>query len=237
VYYPLGQSQVAVQQAVPGLPTYLFGTRNRLTNDTKIKISTVALAGTTATVVGTVVEGLIPVVGQLVTINGAVPPYFNVVNAKILSVSAALVPDAGVYTITFALTNSGIGTTNSPGVAIAPQIETGDALAINNGSTNAFANSGCSQAVSIQENVDSANGKSIRCDVTFPTVPGAVTVNLQTAAYNIDSEFVDAGTVATVTGGIQSGQSVVIAAMEALYCRYRISGLAGNGTIVGKITI
>jgi len=235
-YYPLSPIGRSVQQAVPGLPTYLLGALNRLTSPTKMSIISVALASPTATVVGTVIEGLIPVVGQLVSIAGAVPSYFNVTNAKITSVSAPASPDVGVYTITFTLTNSNIGTTTSPGVAVAPQIETGDTLAINNGST-ATANASASQAVAIQENVNPANGKSVRADVTFPTMPGAVTVALQTADLDIDSEYVTLGTIASVVGGVQSGQSVIFAGIEALFARFLVTGLAAGGSIIGKVTV
>ena len=238
MYYPLGQPEVPVQQAVPGLPTLLFGTLNRLVADTRMQISTVALSGTTATVVGTVIEGNIPVVGQLVSITGAVPAYFNVVNAKILTVSVAASPDVGVYTITFSLTNSNIGTTNSPGLAIAPQVATGDTLAINNGST-ATANASASQAVAIQENVNPANGKTVRADVTFPTLPGAAIVALQGAPINLDSAFVTltSGTVATVVGSAQTQQTATFANVESNFLRFLVTGLAGNGTVVGMVSV
>lgn len=235
-FYPLSPIGRNVQQASPGLPTYLLGSFNRLVAPTRMQISTVALAGTTATVVGTVIEGQIPTVGQLVSISGAVPAYFNVTNAKILSVSAAASPDLGVYTITFTLTNAGIPTTASPGLAVAPQIELGDTLAINNGST-ATANAAASVAVAIQENVNPANAKSIRADVTFPTVPGACVVQLQTADLDIDSEYVTLGTVASVVGGAVTGQSAVFTGIEALFCRFLITGLATSGSVIGKVTV
>jgi hypothetical protein len=226
----------APQQAVPGLPAYCFGSLNRNVAPTIMAVTAVQLTSPTAQVTGTVIEGQIPVVGQLVSIAGAVPSYFNVTNAKITAVSAAATPDIGVYTISFALTNSNIGTTNSPGKAIAPQIEIGDTLAINNGTT-ATANASASASVAIQENINPANGKSIRADVTFPTKPGAATVALQTSVLDIDSEFTTLGTVASVTGGVVSGQTVIFANVEALFFRFLVTGLAGTGTVVAKGTI
>ena len=233
-FYNLAKTGIvsACQQLVPGLPGYAFGSLNRLVAPTRMRISSVALSGTTATIVVLVLEGQIPTVGQLISISGAVPSYFNVTNASILSVSAAATPDIGVYTITFALTNSGIGTTVSPGLAIAPQVEIGDALAINNGST-ATANSAASQAFSIQENVNPANGKTIRVSVRYPTMNGSATVSLQTSDLDIDSAYV---TLGQVSSGANGG-SVVFDGIEALFARLLIGSLAGTGNIVGTITI
>ena len=229
---PIGRN---VLQAVPGLPVYLLGSLNRTVPDTRMTISTVALSGTTATVVGTVIEGQIPVAGQLVSIAGAVPAYFNVTNAKILSVSAAASPDLGVYTITFTLVNSGIATTNSPGIAVAPQIEVGDSCTLGDVNGGPWSSAECS----IQENVNPANGKALRADVSFPVLPGAAIVTVQTAVYDIDSEYKDLATVATVTGGVLAGGSVIVANVEAVFVRFHLTGLAaaGAGKVVGKITI
>jgi hypothetical protein len=190
-----------------------------------------------------VIEGQIPTVGQLVSIAGAVPSYFNVTNAKILSVSAAATPDLGIYTITFALANTFVPPlTVSPGIAVAPQIEIGDTLALNNGST-ATANAMASVAAALQSNINPANGRSVRFDVSFPTLPGAVTVAAQSAYEDLDSEYqylggsLAAATVASVTGSVLTGGSVIFNGVTAEYVRLIVSGLAANGTIVGIVMI
>lgn len=224
-----------VLQATAGEPTYLLGSLNRLTQATKMNISTVALSGTTATVTGTVIEGNIPVVGQLVSLSGAVPSYFNVTNAKILSVSAPASPDVGVYTITFALTNSNIGTTNSPGVALAPQIETPELFSnLSVGGADFY-----SLEVALQSNTGPDNGRTIRADISFPVFPGACTVYLQTAELNIPSEYRDFFTVGTVTGGVLSGGSVMQTLVVANFARLHVAGIAGIGSasIIGKVTV
>jgi hypothetical protein len=225
-------------QLVGGQPGYLLGSFNSLVSPTKMNISTVALSGTTATITGLVISGNIPVVGQLVSISGAVPAYFNVTNAPILSVSAAASPDLGVYTITFALTNSGIGTTVSPGVAVAPQLEVGDPLVAES-----------SMAGALQSNFPVYQGRSIRFDVTFPVIPGAALVQAQSAMIDIDADYQNLGTAASVVGGVVQGSntngpntsSVIFTGVTANFVRFNIpqSGLAGYGsaTIVGKVLI
>lgn len=213
-----------VPAASPGFPVYLLGSYNQDVAPTRMQITSVALASPTATVVGTVIEGQIPVTGQLVTIRGAVPSYFNVTNAKILSVSAAATPDVGVYTITFSLTNSNIGTTTSPGLAVAPQIETGETLVV-----------GTSQQCGLPDNTGPDNGRTVRFDVTFPTMPGSATVVAQTAALDIDSEYSTLGTVTSVTAGVQSTQSTIFTGVRGLFVRLKVTAAAGGGTIIGKV--
>src|SRR5262249_23148047 len=145
-----------VQQAVPGLPAYALGSLNTNCSTTAGTILTVALASPTATVKVLVKEGQIPAVGQLIWITGAVPSYFNVSGVAIASVTQVNTPDDGTYTLTFALTNSNIGTTNSPGLFMAPQIEIGDAL--NLGGTDPW----YSAAIAIQMNTGPNSGRSVR---------------------------------------------------------------------------
>jgi hypothetical protein len=240
-FYNLAKTDLvsAPKQAVPGLPVYALGNLNRTVAPTRMRVTNIAASAGTCTLTVLVIEGQIPVVNQLVSVTGfpttgALAP-FNITNAKITAVSAAATPDVGVYTISFASVSSIISQA-AAAYAIAPQIETGTTIAVNNGST-ATANASASEAISIQENVNPANAKTIRADVTFPTVPTTCTVALQTAALDFDSEYVTLGTVASVTGSTVTGQTVMFAAVEALFARFLITGFAGAGAVIAKITI
>lgn len=232
--YQQSPQNLHLQQAVPGIPAYLLGTFNYNVGATQMRVSTVRLVSPMATMVGTVTSGNIPVAGQLVTISGAVPSYFNVTNATVLTVSAAATPDVGVYTITFSLTNSNVVVAiSSPGRATMPVAEVGDALSAYGGAVTA------SQALSLQSNTGPNNGRSIRFDVSFPVTAGSVTVTAQSAVKNADAEYQDLGTVATLTGGTLTGGSAIFTDIIANFVRFRISGLAGvsTTTVVGKVTI
>src|SRR5437762_2356386 len=111
---PVGRNVI---QAVPGLPAYGFGSLNRLVAPTRMNISSGSLSGNVATITGTVIEGNIPTVGQLVTVAGCSNSAYNVTNVAIASVSAAASPDVGVYTITFALTHANIASGALTGLA------------------------------------------------------------------------------------------------------------------------
>lgn len=214
-----------VLQAVAGLPTYLYGSLNRLVAPTRMKITNVVGDGTTAMVTGVVIEGNIPVIGQLVTIVGAVNSGFNVTNASITAVSAAATPDVGVYTISF-LNGTTLASTPSTGSAIAPQVEVGEALA-----------NGSSISVALQQNTGPNNGRSIKVDVTFPTIPTAATVALQSAQIDLDSEYTTLGTVASVAASSVTGQSLIFTGIVANFLRLNVSGLTGSGKVIGKVLV
>ena len=231
-----------VQQLVPGLSCYLFGSLNRDVAPTRMTVTQVQLTSPTAQVTGIVIEGQIPVVGQLVSIQGAVPAYFNVTNAKITAVTAAATPDVGLYTISFALTNANIATTNSPGLAIAPQAEVGDAVSAVSNTTAGVAAvlaGFASCAAALQSNVNPSQQRAIRFDVSFPTAAGSLTVVAQSASLDIDSEYQDMGTVATLTGGVLAGGSVIFSNYTANFVRLITRTPVGIGAakIVGKVTI
>ncbi len=220
-------------QAVPGLPVYVYGGLNWTVARTRMTVTAVQLTSPNAVVTGTVIEGQVPVVGQLVTITGAVPTYFNVTGATISAVSSAATPDVGVYSITFSLTNSNIATTASPGLAVAPQIESSETCV-----------NGSSIAVAIQNNTPSTDSRSLRADVSFPTDPAAVTVDLYTAQYDIDSEYQYLANVLTFTGGVASPSdpgSVVVPGVTANFARLKVSSLGAavgvTPKIIGKISV
>ena len=215
-----------IPQAVPGLPVYLLGSRDYIVAPTVINITAVALAGTTATVTGTLIEGNIPVAGQKVSIAGVTPSYFNVTDAPILASTFDL--STGIGTFTFTLNNSNIGTTAATGRAMATTKESSDSLT-----------AGASLQCALQANTGPDNEKAIRFDVSFPTLPGGVTVVAQTANRDEDSEYVTLGTVASVAAGVQSGGSVIFTGVIARFVRFYVSGIIGVGsaTIIGKVTV
>jgi len=191
-----------------------------------MNITSGSASGTVATIVGTVIEGNIPTVGQLVTVAGCSNATFNVTNIAIASVSAAATPDAGVYTITYALSSSVIANGPLTGLAMAPQIEIGETLA-----------NGASAAIALQANIGPNNGQVVRFDVTFPTIPTTGNVDIQTAAIDVDSEYVLLTTIATVAASTVTGQTFVQPDLRANFVRFNVSTLAGSGKIIAKVLV
>jgi hypothetical protein len=215
-----------VEQASPGLSAYFYGGLNRTVQATKMTVTAVQLTSPTAVVTGTVIEGQIPIVGQKVSISGAVPSYFNVTDAVITVVTSPATPDVGVYSISFSLTNSNIGTTASPGLAIAPAAETSETIV-----------NGASTQIALQANTGVENPYDLRVDVSFPTSPIGATVVVQTAQLDIDSEYQTLGTVASIAASTLTGGSAVYANVMGSFVRLKVSGLAGSGKIIGKLMV
>jgi hypothetical protein len=224
--YQLSPLNRVVQTAVPGLPAYFFGSLNRLVAPTRMKLTSGSILTNVATLVVTVIEGNIPVVGQLLTVFTTDNSNFNVTNVAIASVSAAAVPDAGVYTLTYAKTASNQPSVPLAGAAIAPQAETGETIA-----------NGASVPIALQANIGPNNGQDIRVDVTYPTVPTKFKVDVQTSMIDLDSEYVTLGTVSSVAGSSITGQAQMWADVRANFVRLNGSTLAGTGKIIAKLLV
>jgi hypothetical protein len=112
-----------------GIPGYSAGTGPALfgQSDSRFAITAVAANGATATLTGALVEGPVPPVGGLITVQGTSVGggVFNVTNAAITAVSLNA---NGVGTIQYALAQT-IPQTNDGGRAIVPPLEVGETTA------------------------------------------------------------------------------------------------------------
>lgn len=216
-----------VQQASPGLPAYLLGSLNRLVATTRMNITNVALTSNVATLTVAVIEGNLPTVGQLVSTTGVSNSIFNnLKNLSITAVSFTNSPEDGKGTISFALTHADVVSVAATGYAEAPQVEIGETIA-----------NGASSAVALQANTGPENGRAVRCDIIFPTLPTTLRVDLQAADVDVDAAYVTIGTPATVAASTQSGQALYFDGVRANFLRYNLTTLAGSGKIVAKITV
>jgi hypothetical protein len=233
--YQLSPENKHIEQATPGLSVYLLGSLNRLVAPTRMRVTAVASSVAAFTYTVTVIEGNLPVAGQLLYVQGDTNnAQFNINGIAIASVSFADVPEDGIGTVTVTKAGSFVAKVASVAEATAPQNEIGETLAPGAPFTSA--------PCSIQSNTGPNNARSIRFDVGFPTAPGGVTVTAQTADFDLDSEYSDLTTVASLpVAPAQTVFSSVFVGAIGNFVRYRISGLAANGgnygTIVGKVTV
>lgn len=223
--------------AIPAKPAYFFGSLPVDTDDTYMRVTSVAVLSNVATVVGTIFRGNIPAVGNLISIQGTTSNggIFNVKAAAIVSFSGT--PSTGVYSITFALTNANIGTTADSGMALIPIAETSEVAA-----------NGTSVAIYVPSNeLRDLGQRSITVATTFPSLPTAAVVTLYTAVSNTDnpSEWTSMGAVATVVGGsvtVPTGASTnggvaTFATPAGRFFRLVVSGVSGgtSPTIIAKM--
>jgi hypothetical protein len=171
---PAGNSPVPM--LLRGVPGYAFGSFARTQQNTLLQVTAVARTGGTATLTVTVREGNIPAVGSLLTTTGLATSAFNVTNQALTAVS--ITASTGQGTIQFSLAGT-TSTTPDAGQGYVPVPEVGETLA--NGTSQAFA------VQEVPEGDD--NGLTITWATAYPSAPSTVTMALQGAIDNIDSQY------------------------------------------------
>jgi len=236
---------------VQGTPEYVFGSWQADVAPTQGIILRDSGNGGTSTYVIQILSGNIPVADSLLTVIGTANDggAYNVTNSPILTVSAPASPDLGVYTLTIANAATSVSALDYGQFSISVP-EVGDVLP----SATPEASVPVCSPVSPPNSV----GKSLSVTVKLPanttanpsTLSG-VTVVIQGANFDVDSEYSTIGTV--MTGGSagntyewQSGQAVGAAAPgsvssgsvnEINFRFYRLNAtvVTGAGPIIGKI--
>src|ERR1035438_2878575 len=109
----------AIALALPGTPVYVWGSLSDRISPTKMTVSNVALTSNVATLTVQVIEGNVPIAGQLVTVQGtqAVSGAFNV--TAIAIASATINATTGAGTITYALVHANVTSAADSGLAVA----------------------------------------------------------------------------------------------------------------------
>ena len=223
---------------LPGKPAYFYGSMPTDTQDTLLQVTNVATTGGTATVSVYVRAGNIPVIGNLISIEGTVTSsgLFNVSSIPLTNVT--INATTGVGTVQFALAGT-VSTTADSGQAIVPIAEVAETLA---------ANTSVPVYVPSQEPNDMGS-KSITTAVTFPTMPTAATVTLYSAINlpknlpgSAGSEWTSDGVVATVAGGaftvgplMTEDTGANTAALAGRFFCLQVTGITGPGKIIAKL--
>jgi len=217
-----------VKLAVKGQPVYLFGSLNFHQGDTVMLVNNVALTSNVATLTVQITAGEIPKVGSLISVQQtqSTTGLFNVSRAALTGVT--IVAATGAGTVTFALTHADVGTAADTGSAIVEVPEVGETPA-------AVASIPC-----VFQAPDGDSQFTVTTAVTFSggVLPTAITVSLQEALHNVDSEYTTVGTAAIVAATAYTAGPIAKFSLErGYYYRFLVSGLtAGSVTgIVAKI--
>jgi hypothetical protein len=210
-----------IKLALPGTPVYVWGSQNERISPTKMTISNVALASNVATLTVQVIEGNVPVVGQLVTVTGTqtASGAFNVTAVAIASVSVNATTGAG--TITLALTHADVSSTADSGLAVAPVPLTFEAVSTN----------GNSEAVALPMAQDGKALSGFSVEVVWATGTSAGAVSVQVTDDNSNG-----GDYETISQIIYPSTRYDPAGLSAQFVRLQLStALVGSSTIVGRI--
>lgn len=236
---PVGYNAPA-KVAVSGRPTYFYGSLAEDQQDTLMQVTSVACASDVATIGVTIQQGNIPLVGNLIWVQGTVTASgaYNVSGVAIASITAVNAA-AGTYTITYACTTANLSTTADAGKAIVPVQEVAETVA---------ANTSVAIYVPSQEPVN-LGARSITVSVTFPTIQastGAAIVKIYTAINNTGalpgatgSEWTLMGTTGVV-GTLASGAATVSGLVTFTtpagrwFC-LQTTSVTGTNTIIAKM--
>jgi hypothetical protein len=185
-----------------------------------------ALTSNVVTLTVQITSGEIPAIGSFISVsktaNGS--GVMNVNRAVITGVVINATTGAG--TITYALTNSNITSAADSGSAVAEVPEVGESMTV----------AGSSAACVIQA-PEGDSQFTVSTSVTFSgALPTAVTVTLQRAIKNIDSEFTNVGNAAVISAGAYTtGPNAIFTLERGFVYRFNASGLTGTGTIIAKL--
>ncbi len=207
-----------------GIPEYLYGSFAADQAPTRMLVSQVEIVANVATLTGVAMEGNTPAIGSLISVHGTQTGSgeFNVNRVPLTAVSINAL--TGVGTVSFALTGANVGPVADAGVAVVETPEVGETIV-----------AGSSVPCTPLYQQDAPTGlRTISASCTFPTIPTDVTIALEGANQNIDSQYTSIGTVATVSASVVSVAQAVFTGIGYRYYRLNTSGLTGTGTIVGK---
>jgi hypothetical protein len=216
------------QVAQKGVPVFLFGSYNYKQGNTKMLVSNVALATNVATLTVQIVGGEVPIVGALISVaqTQSTSGLFNVARAPLTGVTIDSTTGAG--TVAFALTHADVTSAADTGSAVVEVPEIGETPAAVK-----------SAACYVQPSAMDAE-VTITTSVTFSTVPTAITVSLQKALRDVDSEYTTITGAATVIAAstYTTGPTVEYTLKGSGYYRFIGSGLTlGSGAgMVAKLT-
>ena len=234
---PVGINAAAAPVAVSGRPAYFYGSLAEDQQDTRAQITSVACTSNVATIGVTILQGNVPIVGNLLWVQGTATASgaYNVSAVAIASVTAVNAA-LGTYTLTYACTTANLPTTADAGVALIPVQEVAETVA---------ANTSVAIYTPSQEPRDSGT-RTITVAVTFPTIQattGAATVTLYTAMNNngylpgaSGSEWTSMGVVGTLAAGAATKSGLVTFTTPAgrWFC-LQTTSVTGTNSIVAKM--
>jgi hypothetical protein len=168
---------------MPGVIGYSFGKKPYNVPDTRMRVTSVAISANVAMLGVTLVEGLAPTVGSLISVQGTQSGAgeFNVTNVALTGVSGFNTGNNDTGTVTFALTGANLTTTPDAGQAIVPVPAVGDAIAPGN--------KGQQFAIQSQSGGNKQKGFTWFTEFGGTAPPSAVMMHLQFADRDIDADY------------------------------------------------
>lgn len=211
-----------------GVPEYLFGAVNQDQPYSRMQVTNDAGSGATATLTVTLIEGNIPSVGDLVSVQGTQNSAgaFNVSATALTAVS--ITPSTGQGTIQFASATSQASTADA-GRAISVPQPTSDSISVTGTASVPF-------TVNFN-NPDATGARSLNIATQFTgTLPTTATLSLQVANRDNNTDYSTLATVATVVSGGVTQSDAEITLVTGRFYRLAITGtLTGTANLYASV--
>lgn len=211
-----------VEMLIPGRPSYAYGSRapgptcRMIIDHDSVTTNVVTLAVT-------IVEGNIPLVGDLIYVYATANSAGALNETTGIAISGVnITASTGKGTITYPLTTGNQANTPDVGYALSTPQELSEALVV-----------GKSRALAIQNTI--GRGYGITWAYTLPSAPSTIAIQLEGAINDNDAEYTIIGSSQTTT----TGYNTIIATVPELvnFVRLHVTGTTGGSspTIIGKI--
>lgn len=201
------------QMLQAGVNFYAFGSKKQGAPTTRMLVTSVSANGSNIATVGVkILEGPIPIIGNLVSIIGTqTAAAYNVTNVALTNV--VIDSTTGIGTITFPCTTGSLAVTADSGTALVPIAEVAEALTNNSSSV---------QAAIPSPSGATENQMEITWQTFYTSQPAGITATLQGSLEDKDSEYFTLDTSTSVAGEIRN---ILVGAVN--FVRVRITGLGG----------
>lgn len=220
-----------VAMLVVGVPAYSAGSLpNGPTG--RFVITQTSVSANVVTLTGSLVEGNIPAVGDLIYIYGTTRGGGALNSTVAIAISGVTINAAtGVGTITYPKTTGNLVTAADPGLALINPAEIAEP-------------SNPSQAYTAFAIPHDIGNRSISVTVSYPSAPAGIKFALQAALRNVDAEYVDIIKDETAAGtysdsGAPGSASTQLWPGAWRFVRYKDTGSTGgtNPTVIAKIML
>lgn len=229
--------QVAVQSLTPGVPAYSAGSLPSGPTG-RFAITNTSVTTNVVTLTGSLIEGNIPAVGDLIFVHGTSRNAGGLNSSVGIAIaSVSIVAATGIGTITYPKTTANLASLAEAGYAEINPAEVAE-TSVPNQAYRAFA---------VPKLVpELGSNRSATVTISFPSAPAAILISLQGSMRNIDAEFVDlihnvtaAGTYSDSGAPAQEAATAQFWPGSWNFLRLKDAGSSGgtNPTIIGKICI
>lgn len=229
--------QTPILSLTPGVPAYSAGSLPPGPTGRFIVTST-AVATNVVTLTGSILEGNIPAVGDLIYVHGTTRGSGALNTSVGIAISAVSINAAtGAGTISYPKTTANLGTLADPGYAELVAAELAETLT----PSTAY------RAFAVPHNVAGIGANpSFTITLAYPSAPAGIKASLQGAMRNVDAEFVNLIKDVTAAGTFSdSGVPAQEAATGQFwpgawnFVRFADTGSSGgtNPTVIAKITM